>query len=170
MTSPTTAAELFAHLERLGIHTTTVTHPPVFTVEEAKRHRGELAGTHIKNLFLRNKKQRMWLVVAVEDRVIDLKTLGQRIGGGHVSFGSPERLMRYLGVAPGSVTPFGLINDREGAVEVVLDQAIFERDPIHCHPLQNDMTTAISGRDLLTFLRASGHEPRIVDLRPSVLP
>lgn len=170
MTSPATPAELFAHLERLGIHTTTVNHPPVFTVEEAKRHRGALDGTHIKNLFLRNKKKRMWLVVALEDRAIDLKALGQRIGGGHVSFGSADRLMRYLGVLPGSVTPFGLINDRERVVEVVLDHSIFDRDPIHCHPLSNDMTTAIAGRDLLAFLASCGHEPRIVDLSPTVLP
>jgi Ala-tRNA(Pro) deacylase len=161
---PATSDQLFARLDELGLGHRSVTHPPVFTVEEAKARRGELDGTHIKNLFLRNKKKRMWLVVASEDRKIDLKALGQRIGAGHVSFGSPSRLMTYLGVEPGSVTPFGLINDRELQVQPVLDAAILERDPIHAHPLRNDMTTAIAGRDLMRFLEACGHAPLVLDL------
>jgi Ala-tRNA(Pro) deacylase len=106
----------------------------------------------------------MWLVVAAEDRTIDLKALGERIGAGRLSFGSAERLMRYLGVAPGAVTPFALINDRERRVGVVIDRIILENDPVNCHPLTNDMTTAIAPGDLIRFVRACGHEPEIVDL------
>ena len=163
-TPPTSAEQLFSRLDELGLRHHTTRHPPVFTVAEAKAHRGPLEGTHIKNLFLRNKKKRMWLVVAKEDREIDLKALGRRIGAGHVSFGRPERLMQYLGVEPGSVTPFALVNDTERQVQPVLDARIFDRDPIHAHPLRNDMTTAIGGADLLAFIRACGHDPQILDL------
>src|SRR3569833_125388 len=113
---------LFARLDALGLAHRTVEHPPVFTVEQAREHRGVLPGHHIKNLFLRNKKGAMWLVVAEEDRAIDLKALGEAIGAGRVSFGSPERLMEHLGVIPGAVTPLALVNDREGLVQPVIDE------------------------------------------------
>ena len=116
-----TPQQLFARLDELGLAHRTVEHAPVFTVEEAKQHRGVLPGHHIKNLFLRNKKEEMWLVVALEDRAIDLKRLGERLGAGRLSFGSPERLRTYLGVEPGSVTPFSVINDADHAVRLVLD-------------------------------------------------
>jgi Ala-tRNA(Pro) deacylase len=163
-TLPTSPEQLLARLSALGIQSRTVSHPPVFTVEQAKALRGELPGGHVKNLFLRNKKGAMWLVVAEEDRRIDLKLLGERIGAGKVSFGSAERLMQYLGVLPGSVTPLGLINDTGHAVQIVIDQALLARDPINVHPLTNDRTTAISPKDLLTFLDATGHKPQIIDL------
>ena len=121
-TQPTTPDQLLARLTELGLKTRTVSHPPVFTVEEAKALRGDLPGPHIKNLFLRNKKAEMWLVVAEEDRPIDLKALGDPLGG-RLSFGSPERLKPYLGVAPGAVTPFALIDDRDRQVKVALDKA-----------------------------------------------
>ena len=161
---PTSPIQLFAHLDELGIRTRTVQHPPVFTVEEAKALRGDLPGAHIKNLFLRNKKGEMWLVVAEESRPIDLKALGERLGAGRLSFGSPERLMNALGVIPGAVTPFALINDRAGQVSVAIDKAVLEQDPVNCHPLTNDMTTAIAPRDLLAFIERSGHKPLILDL------
>ena len=161
---PLSPDELFTRLDELGIATTTIRHPPVFTVEQAKLHRGELDGSHIKNLFLRNKKKRMWLVVALEDRPIDLKALAKLLQAGHVSFGSADRLRQYLGVEPGAVTPFGIVNDLQGAVSVVLDAGIFERDPVHCHPLTNEMTTAIGGGDLLRFLEACDHPPQVLDL------
>src|SRR6266481_8634390 len=121
--------QLFARLQELGIAQRTVKHPPVFTVEEAKSHRGELPGHHIKNLFLRNKKEEMWLVVALEDRAIDLKRLGERLGAGRLSFGSPERLAKYLGVEPGSVTPLALINDDSRSVQLVLDRGLVDGAP-----------------------------------------
>ena len=163
MTTPAIDA-LFERLRSLGIETTTASHAAVYTVEQAKAHRVQHDGVHVKNLFLRNKKGAMWLVVLEEDRVVDLKDLAQRIGAGHVSFGSPDRLRRYLGVEPGSVTPLAALNDTEGAVQVVIDARALTRDPVCCHPLTNTMTTAIRGADLLTFLRACGHEPAILDL------
>jgi len=155
---------LFNRLAELGIKTNTVEHPPVFTVEEAKRLRGSLPGGHCKSLFLRNKTGEMWLVVALEDRPIDLKALGERIGAGRVSFGSAERLMAHLGVIPGAVTPLAVINDRERVVKVVLDAGMLRKSPLNYHPLRNDRTTAITPEDLIRFLEAEGHPPQVVDL------
>ena len=159
---PHTPDELLAVLRDLGIAVETVDHPPVFTVAEAKAHRN-IDGMHVKNLFLRNKKKRMWLVVAREDRSIDLKTLAKRLDAGHVSFGSADRLAKYLGVEPGAVTPFGVINDDEHAVQVVLDAALRGDAPICCHPLTNAKTTAIAYADLLRFLEHTGHPPQLLD-------
>jgi len=161
---PTTPDALLARLAELGIACRTVCHPPVFTVEESKALRGALPGGHVKNLFLRDKKGVPWLVVAEEDRRIDLKALAARLGAGKVSFASPERLMRHLGVLPGSVTPFGLINDKAVEVRVVIDQGLLAHDPINVHPLTNDRTTALSPRDLLRFIEACGHRPELIDL------
>ena len=155
--------QLFAKLEALGIAQHTVEHPPVFTVEEAKALRGNLPGHHIKNLFLRNKKEEMWLVVALEDRAIDLKRLGEALGAGRLSFGSPERLRRVLGVEPGSVTPFALVNDEARVVRLALDRGLTEGGPINAHPLVNTMTTAIASADLLRLFEATGHAPLWLD-------
>src|SRR3954469_8650196 len=132
--------QLFARLDELGLVHRTVEHAPVFTVEQAKEHRGVLPGHHIKNLFLRNKKEAMWLVVALEDREIDLKRLGEALGAGRLSFGSPERLRRHLGVEPGSVTPLALLNDQAQAVQLVLDRGLADGGgPVNVHPLVNTM-------------------------------
>jgi Ala-tRNA(Pro) deacylase len=154
---------LFARLDALGLAHSTVEHAPVFTVEQARAHRGELPGHHIKNLFLRNKKEAMWLVVALEDREIDLKRLGEALGAGRLSFGSPERLRRHLGVEPGSVTPFAVVNDTGRQVTVVLDRGLAEGGPVNAHPLTNTMTTAISFADLSRFFEATGHTPQWLD-------
>src|SRR5216683_4165882 len=122
--------QLFARLAELGLAHDTVEHAPVFTVEQAKAHRGELPGHHIKNLFLRNRKEEMWLVVALEDRTVDLKRLGEALGAGRLSFGSAERLKRHLGVEPGSVTPLALINDPGGAVRLALDRGLGDGGPV----------------------------------------
>ena len=160
--------QLFARLAALGIAQRTVEHPPVFTVEEAKALRGNLPGHHIKNLFLRNKKEEMWLVVALEDRAIDLKRLGEALGAGRLSFGSPDRLRRHLGVEPGSVTPFTLVNDATHLVRLALDRGLADDDsggggPVNAHPLVNTMTTAIAIADLLRLFEATGHAPRWLD-------
>ena len=155
--------QLFARLDQLGIAHRTVEHPPVFTVEEAKALRGNLPGHHIKNLFLRNKKEEMWLVVALEDRAIDLKRLGEVLGAGRLSFGSADRLKRYLGVEPGSVTPLSLVHDAGHAVRLVLDRGVAEGGPVNAHPLVNTMTTAIAPADLLRFFAATGHTPHWLD-------
>lgn len=158
-----TTDQLLARLAELGIAARTVDHPPVFTVEEARRHRGDLPGTHTKSLFLRDKKEAMWLVVCLESRTLDLKDLARRLGAKHLSFGSPERLMRHLGVIPGAVSPFAIVNDAERVVQVVLDRGVLAHDPVNLHPLDNAKTTAISAADLLRFLEAEGHAPRMID-------
>ncbi len=155
--------QLFAKLDALGIAQHTFEHPPVFTVDEAKTLRGNLPGHHIKNLFLRNKKEEMWLVVALEDRAIDLRRLGEILGAGRLSFGSPERLRRHLGVDPGSVTPFALVNDETHVVKLALDRGLTEGGPINAHPLVNTMTTAIAAADLLRLFEATGHTPVWLD-------
>jgi Ala-tRNA(Pro) deacylase len=154
---------LFARLDGLGLAHRTVGHAPVFTVGQAREHRGELPGHHIKNLFLRNRKEAMWLVVALEDREIDLKRLGDVLGAGRLSFGSPERLRRHLGVEPGSVTPFSVINDPDHQVTLVLDRGLAGGGPVNAHPLVNTMTTAISFADLSRFFEATGHRVHWLD-------
>jgi len=162
---PATDQDLYARLDALGLSWTTKEHPPLYTVDESKSLRGELPGGHVKNLFLRDKKKRIWLVVAEEDRPVDLKTFKKRIGAqGSLSFGSPDLLMDMLGVIPGSVTPFGLINDTEGRVTVILDEGLMEHDLINVHPLRNDATTTIKSADLLVFIRDCGHDPQIMNL------
>ncbi len=161
---PTSPGALLRRLEELGIQSKSVMHPPVFTVEEAKALRGSLSGAHIKNLFLRNKKGAMWLVTCLEDRTVDLKALGKALEAGRFSFGSAERLMTYLGVRPGSVTPFAVINDTGNAVRMVLDKGILGNDPVNAHPLVNDMTTSLESADLIRFLEAEGHPPLILDM------
>ena len=155
--------QLFSRLAELGVVHRTVEHPPVFTVEEAKAVRGNLPGHHVKNLFLRNRKEEMWLVVALEDRVIDLERLGEVLGAGRLSFGSPERLRRHLGVEPGSVTPLALINDDARSVRLALDRALANGGPVNVHPLVNTMTTAIAPADLLRLFEATGHVPLWLD-------
>ena len=161
---PATPEDLFARFRELEIEAHTVEHPPVFTVDEAKALRGKLPGGHTKNLFLRNKKGAMWLVVCLEDRSIDLKGLGQRLGAGRFSFGSSDRLMKYLGLIPGAVTPFGIINDTGSRVQVVLERAMLEENTLNFHPLDNAKTTALTAADLLRFLEAEDHRPEIIDL------
>jgi Ala-tRNA(Pro) deacylase len=161
-----TPEELLSYLDELGIATRTVRHPAVYTVEQARQHRQGLTGGFTKNLFLRNKKGRMLLVVAEESRPLHLKSLGRGLGAGNLSFASAERLQRYLGLVPGAVSPFGLVNDTEGAVSVVIDRSLEALDPLHFHPLDNAMTTAISPGDLLRFIEATGHAFQLVDLAP----
>ena len=162
--APATTEDLLARLEGLGITTQTHTHAAVFTVEESKALRGELPGGHCKNLFLKDKKGALWLVVCSEDRDIDMKGLRHLIGSSHLSFGKPDLLMQVLGVTPGSVTPFALINDGEALVNVVLDAQMMQAEVLNYHPLTNGMTTAIRPGDLLTFITACGHVPAVVDL------
>lgn len=160
---------LFRRLDALGIAYRTHTHPPVFTVEEAKALRGALPGAHVKNLFLRDKKKRIWLVTALEEREIDLKALKRRLSAqGSLSFGSAELLFDVLGVAPGAVTPFGVVNDRTGQAAVVLDKGVLENGPVNAHPLRNDMTTTVSPEGLLRFLEAENHAPEVVDFAASI--
>ena len=159
---PATRDDLFARLTSLGIETRTRDHAPVFTVEEAQALRGEIPGGHCKNLFLKDDKGNIWLIVCLESSQIDLKAAPARIGSRRLSFGKPELLMEVLGVEPGSVTPFALINDTQARVNVVLDAAMMAHDLVSYHPLRNDASTTIRSADLITFIKSCGHDPRIV--------
>lgn len=161
---PVNEADLFALLARLGIKTRTVRHRPVFTVEQAQSVRDSLPGGHTKNLFLKDKKGALWLVVAEETAAVDLKTLPGRIGASRLSFASPTVLNDVLGIAPGSVSPFALINDTGRVVRLVMDAQLLRLDPLNFHPLDNSATTAIAARDLLAFLATLGVQPLILDL------
>lgn len=159
---PASPTDLFAYLDRLGIAHSTVSHPPLFTVEESQGLRGQIPGGHTKNLFLKDKKGALFLVVALEDARIALNSLHRLLGAvGRFSFASADAMRAILGVEPGSVTPFSALNDTQGLVTVVLDSAMLEHDILNYHPLTNTMTTTIARGDLLKFLRATGHEPRI---------
>ena len=155
---------LFARLEELGIASVTVEHEPVFTVEESQSLRERLPGAHTKNLFLVDKDGRAALVVAKDDTRVDLKSVAKRLGIGRPSFGKQERLLELLGVTPGSVTPFALINDPEGRVAVAVDAALLTFAEVNFHPLENTATTKLATDDFLRFVRACGHEPLILPL------
>jgi Ala-tRNA(Pro) deacylase len=162
---PATPDELFAYLDRLGIPHPTVTHAAAFTVEEAQSLRGRVAGGHTKNLFLKDKKDALFLVVALEDAAIELRSLHRRLGAsGRFSFGSADLLRATLGIEPGAVTPFAALNDTARKVTVVLDAAMMRHAVLNYHPLRNTMTTSIARDDLMRFLAATGHPPRILSV------
>ena len=162
MAEPLTRAELEARLAALGIAFRTHEHPPVFRVEEGAEIKASLPGGHTKNLFLKDAKGRCWLVSALADSRIDLKTLHHRIGAARLSFGSAELLWERLGVRPGSVTVFAVVNDPEHTVGLVLDAGLFDHRLVNFHPLRNDATTAIAPDDLMRFLSSFGVEPQVV--------
>lgn len=160
---PKSKSELLAYLDQLGIAVKTVSHPPLFTVADSQSLRGEIPGGHTKNLFLKDKKDNVFLVTVDEEAAVDLKSIHGLIGAsGRVSFGKPDLLMELLGVIPGAVTPFGVINDTSGRVRVVLDEALMRNEIINAHPLTNEATTSIRAADLVQFLRATGHDPAIL--------
>ncbi|MAF49051.1 MAG: prolyl-tRNA synthetase associated domain-containing protein [Rhodospirillales bacterium] len=161
---PASESELFERLGRLGIETQTKRHAPMFTVEDAKALRGDMPGGHCKSLFLKDKKGALWLAVMLEDKQLDLKALQAKLGSARLSFARPELMRDVLGVEPGSVTPFAVINPSAEAVRVVLDSAMLAHDPLNYHPLGNQATTAIAPDDLLTYLQDCGHQPMIIAL------
>lgn len=161
---PASREDLFTKLAALGIETTTHDHPPVFTVEEARAHCAHLPGGHCKSLFLKDKKGRLYLLVALDARPIELNAMAKRLGAGRLSFGRPELLMAVLGVTPGSVTPFALINDIERKVTVALDAGMMQEPLLNYHPLTNRATTAIRPDDLRRFIAACGHQPVEIEL------
>lgn len=166
---PASRAELMTFFDTLNVVTSTVDHIPVFTVEEAQLVHGKIAGGHCKNLFCKDEKNVLWLIVALEDARIDLKAARDKIGSKRLTFAKPELLMEILGVEPGSVTPFGLINDKKASVNVILDQAMMVHEKLNFHPLKNNATTTIAAVDLLKFIKACGHTPRIVAVSDSLL-
>jgi len=161
---PATRKDLFNRLADLGITTRTIEHEPLFTVAESSAIERELPGAHTKNLFLKDEGGELFLVVACSETRVDLKALAKRINAGRFSFGKPELLMQALGVPPGSVTAFAIINDPGRQVRVVIDANLMKHDRLNCHPLENTATTNIARDDLLRFIRSCGHEPRIAVL------
>lgn len=156
--------KLFDIFTALEIETKTCDHEPAYTVDDAQRLRGEISGGHCKNLFLKDKKAVLWLVVCLEDTNVDLKSLPKSIGSARLSFGKPDLLLETLGVEPGSVTPFALINDSENRVNVILQKSMLGHEIVNFHPLRNTQTTSIASADLVKFVRACGHEPLIMEL------
>ena len=155
--------DLFDYLDAAGVAHTTLEHAPVFHVGEGAEIKARLAGGHTKNLFLKDTKGRLWLITALGETKIDLKALPARIGSAKLSFGSPALLDEVLGVEPGSVTPFALINDAERRVTLIVDAALVRADPLNFHPLTNTATTQVSKAGFLAFLDALGVEPIVVD-------
>ena len=158
-----TPEPLRSRFEQLGVSVTTWAHKPVFTVDDGEDVKAALEGGQTKNLFLRDKRGGIWLVTALAETQINLRELSDRLGCARFSFGSPELLGEILGVKPGSVTPFALINDRERKVQVVFDQAMMPHKVLNFHPLENTMTTAIAPDGLLKFAASCGHRPIMID-------
>nr|WP_316656877.1 prolyl-tRNA synthetase associated domain-containing protein [uncultured Gellertiella sp.] len=158
-----TRSDLLEFLQSLGIEVTTRDHAPVFTVAEAAALAHDIPGGHTKNLFVKDKKDRFFLLTVEENATVDLKTVHTIIGAASkVSFGKPEKLMDYLGVIPGAVTALGAINDTGNKVTFILDEALMQHEIINCHPLANDATTSIRREDLLRFIEATGHTPLVL--------
>jgi Ala-tRNA(Pro) deacylase len=156
-------ADLFAFLDRHAIAHATLQHAPVFSVGEGEAIKAALPGGHSKNLFLKDAKDQLWLISALGETRIDLKRLPAAIGAARLSFGSPALMAETLGVTPGSVTAFGLINDTGRRVRFVADAALMAADPVNFHPLTNTATTAVSQAGFRAFLAALGVEPLVVD-------
>jgi Ala-tRNA(Pro) deacylase len=161
---PATRQDLFRRLAELQIETRTVEHEPLFTVAESSKLERELPGAHTKNLFLKDEGGELYLIVAASTTRVDLKALARTLRAGRFSFGKPELLMQALGVPPGSVTALAVINDPERRVRLVIDAGLMQHETINCHPLENTATTNVARDDLLRFIRACGHEPRIAAL------
>ncbi|MDE2678751.1 MAG: prolyl-tRNA synthetase associated domain-containing protein [Gemmatimonadota bacterium] len=159
---PRGAGDLFARLDELGIAHNTFDHVPVFTVEEARRLRGRIDGAHSKNLFVRDKKERHWLVSCLSERKVDLKWLALELGTKRLTFCTPRRLAGFLGIRAGAVSPFAILNDTRGVVRVAIDAELLAGEPLNFHPLDNSKTTSISREGLLRFLEAEGHPPKIL--------
>jgi len=160
---PVTRTELFAQFDALGIAHKTHDHAPVFTVEESAALKSSMPGGHTKNLFLKDKAGVFFLICAQNDTPIKINKLHPILGCKRLSFGKPEPLLEKLGVTPGSVTLFSVINDTASEVSLIIDQRLIEHDIVNFHPLLNDATTAISSDDMVKFAKATGHDPIILD-------
>jgi Ala-tRNA(Pro) deacylase len=167
---PATRQDLLDYLDRLGVPHRTTDHAPVFTVAESAGIKETMPGGHTKNLFLKDRRGRLFLLSALAETKIDLKALAKLFHADRFSFGAPELLLEALGVTPGSVTAFAVLNDELGRVSFLLDAALLAHDPVNFHPLSNDATTAVSPGGLLAFLEAAGHRPVIVQFSADGLP
>lgn len=160
---PVTRSELFLKLDTLGINHATRDHAPIFTVEESAAIKADMAGGHTKNLFLKDKAGSFFLICAQSDTPIKINKLHPVLGCKRLSFGKPEALLEKLGVTPGSVTLFSVINDEPAQVTLIIDKRLTKHETVNFHPLLNDATTAISSVDMIKFAKATGHDPIILD-------
>ena len=162
---PLTPDDLMAQMTAQNIAFTLYHHEAVFTVEESDKIDTKIPGTHCRNLFLRDKKKNNYLISLANETTVDIKKLGAVIGAqGRLSFGSADRLWEYLGVRPGSVCPFAILNDQKGDVRLILDHDMMQTARVNFHPLLNTMTVGLAPDDLLGFLKNEGRAPQILDL------
>ncbi len=164
---PTTPEILLARFDAMGIVYTLHRHKAVYTVAESEAVDADIPGTHCRNLLLRDNKKRNFLVCLQNSTIIDIKKLADVIGSGKLSFGSAERLWEYLGVRPGSVCPYSIVNDTNNEVNIFLDASMMNDDILNFHPLINTMTVSVAPKDLVRFIESTGHTPHIVDLSPA---
>lgn len=164
-TAPSTHHDVHKKLEDLNVDYQNFEHEPVFTVGEAEHTKELIGGHHTRNLFLRDKKKKTFLVTALDNTPIDLKKLSVALGAKNFSFGSADRLWEMLGVKPGAVTPYAVINDPENKVQLVLEKAMMEAEWVNYHPLINTMSTKLKPADLLAFVKSCGHDPIILDMK-----
>lgn len=164
---PTTPQALMDKLKDLGIAFTLHHHRAVFTVAEAMEVERGMEGAQCRNLFLRDKKKNNFLVVLRNETEVDIKKLQPLIGADKLSFGSPDRLWEYLGVRPGSVCPYAIVNDVGQNVQIFLDKSMLESSLVNYHPLINTMTIGTKPEDLLRFIESTGHTPHVIDLTPA---
>ncbi len=155
--------DLFDYLDGLGIAHTTHDHTPVFTVEDSAEIKAGLPGGHTKNLFLKDKAGAFFLICALGDTAVRINKLHPLLGCKRLSFGKADPLLEHLGVTPGSVTLFSVLNDEEAQVALILDAALLKHEIVNFHPLLNDATTAISSADMIKFAKAAGHDPVVID-------
>ncbi len=159
-----TQEEFLNVLSQIEIEYTNHEHPAVFTVEEADMHHEGIDGVHSKNLFFKDRKKKLVLVVTLSDKPIKIKDVGNKIGHKGLSFGKPDLLMEVLGVIPGAVTPFAVVNDEEKQVKVILDAEMMENDLLNFHPIVNTATTTINSKDLIKFMEHCKQEFEIIRL------
>ena len=164
---PTSSGDLLTFFDRNDIPYELYEHKPVFTVEESQALKQTIPGTDCRNLFLRDKKKQMYLVVAANETQLDLKKLESLIESKRLSFGSEERLWQYLGVRPGSVCPFSIINDRGSEVSLILDQHMMQSPLVNFHPMENHMSISLTPDDLIKFIDLCDHPYQIIDLSPA---
>jgi Ala-tRNA(Pro) deacylase len=159
-----TQKELLETLDTIGIKYENHEHPAVYTVEEADMHHDGIEGVHSKNLFFKDKKKQLFLVVTLSEKPIQIKEVAKKIGAKSPSFGKPDLLAEVLGVIPGAVTPFAVINDESRRVKVILDEEMMENDLLNFHPIVNTATTTIHSKDLVRFMEHCGQEFEIIRL------
>jgi len=160
---PASKDDLFSLLDELGIDHSTTNHKPVFTVEESQEIKASMPGAHTKNLFLKDKGGNFFLICAESHAQIKVNKLHPHLGCKRLSFGKAEYLMEHLGVPPGSVCLFAVMNDKDANVRLIIDQTLADAGIVNFHPLLNDATTAISSADMVKFAKATGHDPLIMD-------